>query len=408
VPTVRRLVPWALLAFVVIGEIAWIQREGDFTGYLTVGELALSGRDIYRESPPGINTWPPLFSLLCIPLALLARPTPYLARGVWLALNFLLLWTSLKMLAQLVHQRTLRLWPDANALSFASPEILLPAILCYRFVLSNFDHLQVNIVIFTGALAGLYWHAHGDDWRGGAALGLASALKVMPVVFVPYFIYRRCYRMALASAAATTLFSLSPILVYGWPRFVDYVGAWRQAIAVGWGVGKMNQSVFAMLDRYIGHGITPWHAPAVIVLPESGNPIVTLASGAALIAITVAALWLFRGNTAPDSPAAIAEYGVVFIVSALFGPLAWKAYLVVLLVPCTLLVGLLRQGILSTADRRRVIGALSAFFVLGGLTAPGMVGKRLADTLEMLSFTTLATLIVLVTLLCMRPKLTRQ
>ena len=374
-------------------------------GYLTVGQLALAGRDIYRESPPGINTWPPFFSLLCIPLALLARPTSYLARGVWLALNFGLLWVTLKMLSQLVYARPLRLRDTPGALSFVSPEILLPVVLCYRFVLSNFDHLQVNIVIFTGALAGLYWHARGHDLRGGIALGLASALKVMPVLFIPYFVYRRRYRMAALSTLATAAFSLAPSLLYGWARFIDYVGAWRHAITVGWGVGKMNQSVFAMLDRYVGHGITPWHAPAVIVLPESGVLLVRLLSSAALAAITVAALLLFRGREAPDSPASIAEYSVVFIVSALFGPLAWKAYLVVLLVPCMLLVRLVRDGQISTGERRVVIGALAVYFTLGGLTAQGLVGKRMADTLEMLSCTTLGTLVLLATLLWLRPRL---
>jgi hypothetical protein len=402
---IRSAIPWVVLALVIGGSISWIRRPGDFAGYVLVGDLVLTGHDIYRDSPPGLNTWPPFFSLLCVPLALLARPTPYLARGVWLALNFVLLWAALRSLAHLVYHAQLRLRPAATGLSLASPDALIPILLCYRFILGNFDHLQVNIVIFACAIAGLLWHVRGHDFSGGVLLGLAAALKVMPIVFVPYFVYRGRFRVAAAAAAAATVFSLSPILVYGRTRFSDYVGAWRQALAIGWGVGKMNQSVYAMLDRFLGHGIRPGHTPVLDVLPESGDPSVQLATGVVLALITASVCWLFRGREEADSPASLAEYGVIFIVSALFGPLAWKAYLVVLLCPCMLLIALLREGRLPNATQRIVVGALAIYFALAGLTAPGLIGKHFAGTLEMLSAPTVASLVLLVLLLWLRPRL---
>jgi len=405
VRTIRSAIPWVVLALVVGGSISWIRRPGDFAGYVLVGDLVLADHDIYRDSPPGLNTWPPFFSLLCVPLALLARPSPYLARGVWLALNFVLLWVALKSLARLVYQQELCLRPAPTGLSLASPDVLIPIILCYRFILGNFDHLQVNIVIFACAVAGLLWHVRGHDLGAGLLLGLAAALKVMPILFVPYFVYRGRFRVAAATAAAATVFSLSPILVYGWTQFIDYVGAWRQALAIGWGVGKMNQSVYAMLDRFLGHGIRPGHTPVLDELPESGNLVVQVAMVAVLMLITVSACWLFRGRQKGDSPASLAEYSVIFIVSALFGPLAWKAYLVVLLCPCMLLMGLLRHGCLTRAAQHVVGGALAVYFFLAGLTTPGLLGKRLAGTFEMLSATTMATLVLLVLLLWLRPRL---
>jgi hypothetical protein len=284
-------------------------------------------------------------------------------------------------------------------------EMLIPIGLCYRFILGNFDHLQINIVTFACTLAALHWHARGRDRLAGAALGFAAALRVVPVLFVPYFAYRRRYGVAAAAAVATAVFSLSPILVYGWPRFVEYAGAWRRALAVGWGVGKMNQSVYAMLDRYIGHGVRPWHAPVENVLPESGNPLVMVALVLVLASLAIIAGWLFRGPATADSPASIAEYSTVFIVSAVLGPLAWKAYLVVLLCPCMLLVGLLRYGTLSGGERRTAVAALVIYFALSGLTTPGLLGKRLAGTLEMLSVLTVGTLVLLLVLLWLRPRL---
>jgi hypothetical protein len=218
-------------------------------------------------------------------------------------------------------------------------------------------------------------------------------------------VYRRRYRAALCGGAATAVFSLSPALVYGWPRFVEYVQSWRRAVQAGWGVGKMNQSVYAMFDRYIGHGVTPLNVTAINFMPESGNAAVTLTTGGVLLLITVLALLLFRGSEAANSPASLTEYSIVFIISALFGPLAWKAYLVVLLCPCMLLVGVMRGGRLDPLERRVVAAGLGVYFVAAGLTAPGLIGQRLAGALEMLSCTTLGTLVMLGTLLWLRPRL---
>ncbi|MFQ5666563.1 MAG: glycosyltransferase family 87 protein [Candidatus Binatia bacterium] len=402
---IERLVPWALLVFVVAGGVSWIQRPGDLAGYLVVGEAVLAGQHIYQDVGAGVNTWPPFFSLLCVPLALLARPTPYVARGVWLLLNFLLLWAALKMLTRLVYGSALRLRPSGADLSLASPEVLIPVALCYRFILSNFDHLQVNIVIFTAALAGLYWHTCGRDVCGGAALGLAAAMKVMPAAFIPYLVYRRRYRLALCAGIATVAFSLLPVLIYGWPRFLDYVRAWRQAVALGWGVGKMNQSVYAMFDRYLGHGITPLHVTVTNVLTDSGDPVVAVATGAVLALVVALGLLLFRGAEARNSVASLAEYSVVFVVSALFGPVTWKAYLVVLLCPCMLLVGLIRGKRLTLRERRTTMAGLAAYFILGGLTTRGFLGRQLAGALAMLSVTTLGALVVLGVLLWLRPRI---
>lgn len=401
----QRLVPWVVLAFVIGGSISWIRRPGDFAGYLTVGELILSGSNIYAGAPPGVNTWPPFFSLLCVPLALLARPTPFLARGVWLALNFAVLWWILKILTRMVYGCPLHLRSGQPGLWLGDWEIFVPVLLCSRFILGNFDHLQVNILIFGCALAGLYWYTRGHDVPGGIALGLAAALKVMPAVFVPYFLYRRRYRVALASAVATIALSLSPVLLYGWSGFVGDVASWRATVHLGWGVGKMNQSVYAMFDRFLGHGITPFNATAVTFIPESGSCMVLAVTGAALIVVTVAALLFFRGSEPAESPASLAEYSIVFVVSALFGPLAWKAYLVVLLCPCMVLIGAMRRRWLGEADRHRIRVGLALYFVLAGLTTPGLLGKDLAGALEMLSVVTIGALILLLTLFWARVRL---
>ncbi|MEK7767220.1 MAG: glycosyltransferase family 87 protein, partial [bacterium] len=278
-------IPWLILAAMLGGMIGWIRRAGDFAAYLEVGGLALQGKHVYKDIGPYDfwNAWPPAFSLLCVPLALLARAHVVFARACWLALNLGLSWAVLAMTVRLVWGRPLAFRPKPGAFTLASPEALIPLALTARFFLGNFDHLQVNIVIFALALGGLFLAARGRPLAGGLLLGTAAALKAMPVAFLPYLLYRR--RWTFAGAATTTflaLFFLAPVLAYGPERAADYFATWWAGTHADFGSAKMNQSVYAMFDRYLAHGVTPFHAEPTSVLSFSREPLVGVATLALL------------------------------------------------------------------------------------------------------------------------------
>jgi hypothetical protein len=394
-PAGQRWLARALLLYALIGFFVWIRRPGDFAGYIAVGEVVLSGGHLYRDTIPGQNTWPPFFSLLCVPLAGLAAVSPYLARGLWLLLNFALVVWVLDVIARMLYGRALSLRQRPDRVYIAAPELLVPLLLSDRYVSGNFDHIQVNIVIFALALAGLGWQRRGREVLGSVVLGLGAALKVMPAVVIPYLCYRRQWRAAALTTLATAACSLSPMLVFGWSRFWDYVSAWRDALQAGWGVGKMNQSVFAMWDRFLGHGILPFAGVGVNELPESGSALVTMAVAATLAIVVGGMLMAFRSGAPRDDWEAVAEWSVLFIVAAIFGPVAWKAYLVVLLLPNAVLFAAWRSGRLKPIARRRAGWVLVVALVLTLTSMRGFVGKRIAGTLEMTSFVTLAALTLL-------------
>ena len=395
-PAGRRWLLGLLVLVAVVGFFSWVGRPGDFRGYLLVGELVLSGGHIYWDAPPGINTWPPVFSLLCVPLTLLAKPSVYLARGVWILLNFGVLLLVLRMIARLVYKRDLGLRAEPrDSISLADAALLVPLLLTSRFVFSNFEHLQVNIILFALALGGLYLQATRRELAGGVALGCAAALKVMPILFLPYLLYRKRWRASLSMAVTTLALSLSPALAFGSHRFHNYYAAWGESLAAGWTVGKMNQSVFAMLDRFIGHGMVPLGVGGIVEVPASGDPLVRLAWWLLVVVIVVLALWLFRGPTEQGSWPSLAEWSVVFAVSAIFGPVGWKAYLIVLLLPNALLFAAARSSRLNTGQRKTAAWILAAAFVLGTLTTPGLVGGSLAGRLEMASVVTVSALVLL-------------
>lgn len=391
-------------ALTVIGlTISFSHRAGDFAGYLLVGELALHGRDIYREAPL-INTWPPVFTLLCVPLALLARVSLVGTRVLWLLFNWGALVVALRAARDLVYGG------DGASTRTALPPmlsaaVLLPLLLSIRWVSANFEHLQINITILALTLIGLVWHRAGRDRAGGFAIGTAAALKVMAVLFVPYFLWRRQWRAAFWTTLFAAAWSVLPVLFYGVGGMMHQYAAWRDGLQVGWGVGKMNLSVYAMADRLIGHRLVPFANAGVDALPASGSRAVVIAAGALLLLVTIAACWLFRGAYRPGSRATVAEWSIVLLVSSIFGTVAWKYYLVTLLLPMMLFVATWRDASVPAPFRRTLRRLTWISFALGFVAARDIVGADFSGRLEMGSLITVMALLILGTLFWYRARI---
>ncbi len=413
---VRARLVVALLALVFVASAARnIKEEGDFVHYLEAGARVLAGANIYEGAgPDAVNTWPPLFAVVCVPFALLARVSVYLARGVWLAVNAVLVYAMLRMTVELVYRRPLTM-RARDGVSVASLAFLGPLVLASRFLLGNFDRLQINLFILFGCLVGCRWVARDRPLLGGATIGAAAAIKVLPVFFVPYFFLRRWWRAFAGIVAGGALATAAPILVFGPSRWVEYVRFWLRLAAGGWPVRKGNQSVYAMVDRLYTHGALYW-TPAAKRFKASDDPVVTAVVYGALLAIALVFAWVARrGGRSPRSPAAVVEWAIVLALCVLFSPLAWKHYFVFLLLGYAVLW---RAAFvpdpppppdepwgLAPHERRVVAVLLAASFALTTLSVRGVVGKSLSLHLETLSVVTVGALVALGALLYVRARM---
>jgi len=392
---------------VIALTIIYQRRIGDYAGYLVVGELGLSGRDIYRDAPPGINTWPPLFGLACIPLAWLSRVSVTGARVLWMLFSWVALLVSLACAIRLVHGRrlVLRGLTGGDGIDVTSGAALLPLLLSIRWILANFEHLQVNIVILALTLTGLVYHRARRELAAGMLIGLASALKLMPVLFVPYFVWRRQWRAAGWTGAAAAGWTLLPAVMYGPTKFRGQFHDWLDFFHRGQGVGKMNDSVFAMLDRIAGHHLVPFSSAGIDNLAPSGSAAVRVLLLALMLLVTAAACWLFRGRYDPARRTAVAEWGIVLLVGVIFSPLTWKFYLVVLLLPMTLFVASWMDSTVDLRFRQRLRWLTWLAFAMGFSAAEILVGPSFAWRMEMGSMLTFMALLILATLYWYRARL---
>jgi hypothetical protein len=404
----RRLILFALLIAFVASFFAYARRSVDFAGYAAVGNAFFDGRDIYLDTPVGTNTWPPFFSLAAVPLGLLDRVSPYLARIVWIALTWASIVWALDLIARMIYGKRLRLQPDETSLAITSPELLVPFALTLPFLVNNFELLQINMILFALALWGLYLQAYGREAAGGIAIAAAAAMKVMAIAFLPYLLYRKRWRAAFWMAAASLFFFFVPALFLGWTNFWSGVVLWPVALRASWGAGNAHQSVYSMWDRILGYGYIPFAVPGTFMLPLSGARSAKLAWEITCAIVAVLGAIAFRGSPRPDSRWAQVEWAVVFVAATILSPLTRKPYLVVLLLPYALLYAAWRSTDLEPRVRRVLRNVIFVSFALSMPTLHDVIGKSLAVRLEMGSVVTYGSLIMLGGLIWYRSRAPRE
>lgn len=405
---------------------------GDWVGYLQAGDSVLrgdsfysqvgTGTDVWADRGRGVNTWPPVFSVLCVPLALLSHLSLRLARALWLVTSAVAVAAILRITVALAPPgRRLTLRPDAAGLPLGSSAVVIPFLVTLRFFLEGFDRLQVNPLILLCCLAGCLRLARGRPVSGGALLGFATALKVFPVLFLAYLAWKKWWR-ALGSAAITMILTFaSPVLVFGTDRTLQYVQRWREIASGGWPVRESTQSIYAMVDRLYSYQAVAW-TPEVGHLTASNDPVVS-AIVAAILAATASVFMLAtrRGGEEPSSPAVTVELAFVLLAAVLFSPLAWTHYFIFSILAFSVLwqaatcdtapgegrtpVGehsMARVFWVSRPAQRRLRRMAGCAAVLVTLPWPGVVGKSFGRTLETLSFVTLGGLVALAALLYLR------
>ena len=404
----RKLALFVLLLAVVASFFVYARRSVDFAGYAAVGQAFFDGRDIYLDTPVGTNTWPPFFSLAAVPLGLLDRASPYLARVVWIALTWASILWALDLIARLIYGKRLRFRQDETSLDIASPELLVPFALTLPFIINNFELLQINMILFSLALWGLYLQANGREAAGGIALAAAAAMKVMAIAFLPYLLYRKRWRASIWMAAASLIFFFSPVLFLGCAKFWSGVTLWPVALRASWGAGNAHQSVYSMWDRILGYGYIPFAVPGTFMLPLSGARNAKLAWEITCVIAAALGAIACRGTPHPGSRWEQVEWAIVFVAATILSPLTRKPYLVVLLLPYALLYAAWRSTDFDARTRRVLRNVTFASFALSLPTLHDVFGKALSVRLEMGSVVTYGSLIMLGGLLWYRSRARKQ
>ncbi len=267
----RNQAGWPLWAVAVLGVLAWAaalaaveplvrgyltsppdQRMVDLSVYRTGGISVWQGQPLYSvlTQPPQLLpfTYPPVAALLAVPLALLSWPV---AQLVWVPF----IYGPLAVVIWFAFAPLLRRAGRMRAVIFAG----LFAACAYLFpVRDEMRFGQVDMVLLAMALADCA--ARAPRWPRGALVGLATAIKLVPGVFIVYLWLSGRRRAAVTAAVAALAWTLGAWLVL--PR--DSVTYWTSVVfqsgRLGPNSGLSNQSLRGMLLR----GFLPGQAPGAV------------------------------------------------------------------------------------------------------------------------------------------------
>jgi alpha-1,2-mannosyltransferase len=237
------------------------QRMVDLNVYRTSGLSVLQGQPLYTvlTPPPQLLpfTYPPAAALFAVPLALLPWSAAQLA---WVPFVYVplavIIWFAFAPLLRRVSPVPLR--AAAFAVIFAAGAYLFPMRDEMRFG-------QVDTVLLALAVADCA--ARSPRWPRGALVGLATAIKLVPGVFIVYLWLSGRRRAAVTAAVAAVAWTLGAWLLLPGDSVTYWTSTIFQSGRLGSNAGTSNQSLRGILLRIFLPGQAPgalWAAVAVL------------------------------------------------------------------------------------------------------------------------------------------------
>lgn len=299
-----------------------------------------------RELRSGVNIWvpyyfpnPPIFAITLYPLSALEPVTGAVA---WFALK-----AALAAICMAACMR-MAVPPGARIPWWAQAGMIL---LCLRPVMGDLHHANNNLIILSLIVATLVAWRRGHDVLAGLCLGLAITYKVTPALFLPYFIYKRSWKVVAVTLVGIVIFLIGvPSLVLG-PRFnIECLTTWWQRIVAPYvekGVAspqEVNQSMVGVLTRLLTpsrlagkhrNGGTELQLNLVSWAPDVVSWIV---KGLSLGFVGLLALFCRSKAARRDDPRLFGEFSLVVLTMLFISERSWKHHYVTLILPFAYLV----------------------------------------------------------------------
>jgi alpha-1,2-mannosyltransferase len=307
----------------------------DFKAYYIAADMLRSGKDFYdvRQQAEEVQArglplnesyyiYPPLLAIVFVPLT--AMPLQQAAQ-LWFFLNMALYALSLAIISR--------------ALDLSRHGVILPLlwILAFLFPPALFTLYkgQVNIVILL-LLTVTYWLCARDrDVPAGLALGVATMVKIIPVLLLPYAFWKRKYALALTAVGTICVLAILGLLIVGVGPHRTYLTSVLPSLAQP-RPNPSNQSLGGFLSLLLVEN--PYAEPL------AHNPALwralTLSASALVVSGVILVLWRSRARAARSD----LEFSLIVATLPLVSNIGWVDLFVLLVLPYAVLLKHALQG----------------------------------------------------------------
>lgn len=287
-PRARTVIVVAAALYAAVIIAGSIHRSTDLQSHLMLTNRMLDGLRVYEPRPQFGTWWPPGALALLTPLALIARLSLTVAKGIFIVCGVACV-----------------VWIVARAPTARLAVALLALAAVSGPLQKDFENLNLNVVVLALVLATARDLATSRDHRAGLWLGIATAIKIFPGLLILYAAYRGRWRVAAVGSALTIALTLAPLVPRGIAFARETITDWQALTTTGSAALRgQTQSLAGVIDR-LG-------APPILGL-------------LAALALVLAAAWWLRQRR----PLA-AEMAMVTHVALLATPLVWAQNFVLL------------------------------------------------------------------------------
>jgi len=301
--TARKIATVAALAAAVTAFLTWYGNRHDFYDlriYLSAMRWWAEGHPLYdyAQADPVQGelyfTYPPFAALLLWPFA--AAPTGASIAVFTIGTALALIVTTAWQLGPIADRHRLPRW---YLVALAVPLVFL-----IEPIRETIAFGQVNMLLVVLILADLLRAVPRQSRWAGVGIGLATALKLFPGIFIVYLLVTRRWRtaaVACAAAAGATLLAAAVSPAESWRFWTDELWSTDR---VGRTDYTGNQSLLGLLSRFTA--------------PEDPDRLLWLA----LVAV-VAGYGLWRAARAHRAGDELAGLALTGLVGALLSPITW-------------------------------------------------------------------------------------
>jgi len=376
---------WVLLACVVFAPIELTAKAighasayGDFNVHRDFGMRFLDGSWLYRGGH--CFNYMPISAMYYSPLAMVPPALASLGR------------TALAMVCLVYVMHTLGTMIRGRARPGPWPGLVVAAsavLLTGQYVLRDFDDGGPHLIYLAMILGAMQAVRKGREGWASVGFGLAIALKMTPGLFLPFFVWKRRWRLAAYSTVATLAWIALPAIWMGPSSWWRHQDQWNR-LAFQVFAGKMDHARELNEVRVQNQALKPAVARLLVKYPP-GHPLKVdhpldfallnfdeklagrLATLASLALLGGVAWWSRRPWSGRDDSAFPLEMAAVLVLIPLLSPVTWLQHLSFLLPAAYLLMA---ERLAFRGWSRPVSAMLLIYAVVTVICNRGFIGRE--------------------------------
>jgi hypothetical protein len=344
----------------------------DFAVFWQAGRNFASGSPLYHDYLPGARPfkYPPFAAMVFVLLGLF----PLKVSASLFSLLNLALWPASMVL---VREILRDVFPQARA---GAAPLALAVLFSVQFWQDNFQHAQMNAVVFALVLLGILGYLRGKDTAAATGFVVATAIKVTPVFFLGWLLIRGRRRAVLSAVALGIAAIAVPLVLRGPARGVADLSEYYQGfLAAQPGAEGCTYQSCQDLGSLVTRMMRPSEHP-------EHQDYQYLAASATTTRNVYRALWLavfltFLGTLVRlrhrRASLSALELGLPISTALLLSPITFKAHLVSLMFVYGAFLAIPPALLSPPARRAGMVVAL--VIVVTGLAGRDLVGNTLSS-----------------------------